>query len=228
MKDLALRIVNLRLGYGREPDVVQGATLDLARGETAAILGPSGGGKTTLVKAVAGLVPPRSGQLDVLGAVSPMRPPRGSVGYVPQRLGLVRHTSVLDNVLHGGLHETPMLQSLLHRVPRHIQDRAEAALAALGLEGKEEEPIHRLSGGQQRRVAVARTIVQRPRLFLADEFLSELDATTMDAVIGAVKALQAETGMAILLVEHQLDQALRIADHVYRLKGGHLEPMEGT
>jgi ABC-type phosphate/phosphonate transport system ATPase subunit len=200
--------------------------LDVAPGETVAILGPSGGGKTTLLKAVAGLLPPRGGLLEVLGTQLPQRPPRGSVGYVPQRLGLVRHTSVLDNVIHGGLHETKWLQSLLHRVPAHLGERGARALAALGLADKTDESIHRLSGGQQRRVAVARALVQRPRLLLADEFLGELDPATTEVVVTAVKALQKETGMAIVLVEHQLDQAIRIADRVYRFKGGALEPMQ--
>jgi phosphonate transport system ATP-binding protein len=222
----ALRLADLRLGYGRGPDVVRGASLEVHPGETVAILGPSGGGKSTLLKAVAGLLPPRGGLLEVLGTRLPARPPRGAVGYVPQRLGLVRHTSVLDNVIHGGLHETPWLQSLLHRVPPHLHQRGELALAALGLGDKAEEPIHRLSGGQQRRVAVARALVQRPQLLLADEFLGELDPATTEVVVTAVKALQAETGMAIVLVEHQLDQAMRIADRVYRFKGGALEPMQ--
>ena len=223
-----LHITDLELGYGRGPAVVQGVNLDLAPGETVAILGPSGGGKSTLLKAIAGLLPPRRGELTVLGATWPDRPPAGSVGYVPQRLGLVRHTSVLDNVLHGGLHETPFIHSLFHRVPQPLLERGRAAIEALGLTGKEREPIHLLSGGQQRRTAVARTLVQRPRLLLADEFLSELDPANMEIVLAAVRDLQQETGMAIILVEHQLDQALRVADRVYRLKGGHLEPMEGA
>lgn len=221
-----LRLTGLRLGYGREPDVIAGTDLELGEGETAAIVGPSGGGKSTILKAVAGLVAPRAGTLEVVGAVWPDRPARGDVGYVPQRLGLVRHTSVRDNIEHGGLHLTPIGHSLLHRTPPEIGERAERALAQLGLTDKAETPIHELSGGQQRRVAVARALVQRPRLLLADEFLGELDPATMDAVAGAVKGLQRETGMALLIVEHHLDQALRLADRIYRLKGGQLQALE--
>lgn len=223
-----LSAVDLRLGYGRNPDTIAGVSLDLAEGETVAILGPSGGGKSTLLKAVAGLLAPRAGGLEVVGAHWPAKPPRGSVGYVPQRLGLVRHTSVLDNVLHGGLHVTPWGQSLLHRTPPEIEERAEAALAQLGLTEKRHAVIHELSGGQQRRVAVARALVQRPRLLLADEFLGELDPTTTEVVAGAVKGLQRETGMGLLIVEHHLDQAMRLADRVYRLKGGRLQELQET
>jgi ABC-type phosphate/phosphonate transport system ATPase subunit len=217
-----LRARDLRLGYGRGPDILAGVDLDLDDGQTVAILGPSGGGKSTLLKAVAGLLAPRGGRLEVLGARSPARPPRGSVGYVPQRLGLVRHTSVLDNVLHGGLHVTPPLYSLLHRTPRDVEEAAHGALRQLGLADKADAVIHELSGGQQRRVAVARTLLQRPRLLLADEFLGELDSATTEVVAGAVKGLQRETGMGLLIVEHHLDQAMRLADRVYRLKGGRL------
>lgn len=223
-----LRMDGLRLGYGRDPDTIAGVSLRLDDGETAAIVGPSGGGKSTLLKAAAGLLPPRGGRLEVVGAVWPKRPPRGSVGYVPQRLGLVRHTSVLDNVLHGGLHRTPLRHSLLHRTPADVEELAHAALRKLGLADKEPTPVHLLSGGQQRRVAVARALVQRPRLLLADEFLGELDPATTEVVAGAVKDLQRETGMALLIVEHQLDQAMLLADRVYRLKGGRLQGLEGS
>jgi phosphonate transport system ATP-binding protein len=217
---------NLRLGYGREPDIIAGVNLSLEAGQTVAILGPSGGGKSTLLKAAAGLLAPRKGGLEIVDATWPDLPVRGSVGYVPQRLGLVRHTSVLDNVLHGGLHLTGFGQSLLHRTPREVEERSLDALEQLGLAEKRDSVIHELSGGQQRRVAVARAIVQRPKLLLADEFLSELDPGTIDIVATAVKRLQAETGMGMLIVEHQLEQALRLADRVYRLKGGQLLELE--
>jgi len=221
-----LRFSNLRAGYGSGPDIVADAELALEEGETVAIVGPSGEGKSTLLKVVAGIVPPRSGTVEVLGNPWPAKPPAGSVGYVPQRLGLVRYASVLDNVLQGGLHETTWMQSLLHRAPDSVRARADEALARLGLADKSEVPVHALSGGQQRRVAVARALVQRPRLLLADEFLGELDQATMDIVIDAVKGQQRETRMGLLVVEHHLDQALRLADRVYRLKGGRLQPLE--
>ncbi len=217
-----LQLQALCAGYRGGPNVVCGVDLELQQGESVAILGESGGGKSTLIKTVAGLVPVRSGTLSVLGARPPIKPPRGSVGYIPQRLGLVRHTSVLDNVVHGGLHETRFLDTLLHRAPAQVVERAHDSLAAVGLTDKAHTPIHRLSGGQQRRVAVARALVQRPRLLLADEFLGELDPKTADTVAGAVRTLREELGTAVLLVEHRLDQARRIADRVYRMDQGYL------
>ncbi len=214
---------DLRLGYGDGPDVVRDVNLEVRRGETVAILGASGCGKSTLVKAIAGLITPRSGTLEVLGKRFPQRPGAGAVGYVPQRLGLVRHTSVLDNVVHGGLHETTFFQSLLHRAPPDIVERSWHALEQVGLADKAHDPVHRLSGGQQRRTAVARALVQRPQLLLADEFLGELDPDTAATVMAAVATLPEDHGTTVILVEHHLDQARRLTDRVLRLGAAGLE-----
>ncbi|MGB0651778.1 MAG: phosphonate ABC transporter ATP-binding protein [Thermoplasmatota archaeon] len=215
---------DLDLTYGQGL-VVKSVSLEVAAGETVAILGPSGGGKSTFLKAVAGLLSPAAGSLEVLGSAAPSRPPSGQVGYVPQRLGLVRHASALANVLHGALPGLPAWRSLVGAYPEEVRERARQALADVGLAEKAEAPIHQLSGGQQRRVAVARALVQRPRLLLADEFLGELDPATVEAVWGAVRRLQQETGMTLLVVEHHLDQALRLADRIFSLKEGHLTAM---
>ncbi len=217
---LAASLHDVNLGYPDHPDIVRGASLDVRQGETIAILGPSGGGKTTLLKALAGLLTPRRGTLQVLGCPAGQPPPPGSVGYVPQRLGLVRHATVLQNALQGALHETPRWRSLMGRPDPAALERAQAALTALGLDGLQDQVVHRLSGGQQRRVATARALVQRPQLLLADEFLGELDPATVNTVLDAVDRLQGETGMAMVLVEHQLDQAMRVADRIFQLKAG--------
>lgn len=221
----AVSLQEVHAGYGRDQDVLRGVNLQVPRGATVAILGPSGGGKSTILKAIAGLMPVR-GRMEILDHPYPHRPPAGSVGYVPQRLGLTRHTSVLDNVVHGGLHETKWWQSLIHRAPDFLVERSRNAIKSVGLADKEATPIHRLSGGQQRRVAVARTLVQRPQLLLADEFLGELDPTTTDLVWHAVQQLQKETGMTSIFVEHQLDKARRFADAVYHLQDGILSEVK--
>jgi len=226
MEEVALRVRQLYVGYGRAPDIISGVDLTLKRGETAAIVGASGGGKSTLLKAVAGLVPLRAGQLEVMGFAWPRRPPRGSVGYVPQRLGLVRHATVLTNVLQGASFGGSWMDALLGRTPRGARTRALEAIHQVGLADKSDEPVRLLSGGQQRRTAVARALAQDPRILLADEFLAELDPVTLEALLETLKQQQRETGMALLMVEHQLDVAMRAADTVYRLKGGVLVPLE--
>ncbi|HEX2067061.1 MAG TPA: ATP-binding cassette domain-containing protein [Candidatus Thermoplasmatota archaeon] len=191
-----------------------------------ALLGPSGGGKSTLLKAVAGLLPPRSGTLEVAGAVWPMRPLRGQVGYVPQRLGLVRHASVLANVLQGGLHETTLAQSLLRRAPPAVLGHALAALGELGLADKARQPAHELSGGQQRRVAVARAPRPAPPPPAGRRVPRRARPGHRRHRRGGGQAPAARDRHGLLVVEHQLDQALRLADRVYRLKGGRLQALE--
>lgn len=220
--DHALRLRDVAVGFPGRPTLAQGLDLDIHPGGSVAIMGPSGGGKSTLLKTIAGLIPLRAGQMTVLGHDIPDRPPKGGVGYVPQRLGLVRHGSVLDNVRHGALHEANWWQSLTHQVPEGATERAWDALESVGLAHKAHEPILHLSGGQQRRIAVARTLVQRPGLLLADEFLGELDSETAATVVGAVHRLQHDHGTAVLMVEHQFDQARMVADRVFRLAGGTL------
>ncbi len=221
----AVQVENLHAGYGRDADILRGLHLDIKRGESIAILGASGGGKSTLIKVLAGLVAPRSGTVRVLGHTLPDQPPRGQVGYVPQRLGLVRHTSVLDNVVHGGLHETPWWASFIHRAPAPIVERSWEAIRAVGLEAVAHRPIHRLSGGQQRRAAIARSLVQAPSLLLADEFLGEMDPRTVETVMGAVHRMQHQHGTTAIFVEHQLEKAQRFADRLYRLEDGRLEAL---
>lgn len=221
----ALALANVHAGYRTGADILCGIDLDVAPGETVAILGPSGGGKSTLLKVIAGLVPVRSGTVEVLGVARPRAPPRGSIGYIPQRLGLVRHASALDNVLQGGLHTTPAWRSLVRRPAPDLVERAHEALASVGLDGLADAPVVQLSGGQQRRVAIARALVQQPRILLADEFLGELDPHTVDTVLAAVRRLTDDAGTTTIFVEHHLDQARRIADHVHRVQDGHLGPL---
>ncbi len=95
---------------------------------------------------------------------------------------------------------------------------------AMGLEEKRNEPIKRLSGGQQRRVAIARTLAQRPKLILADEFLSELDEETSDRVVEAVMQYVSSSGAAMVLVEHDISRAREISDRLLVIDDGRLNP----
>ena len=149
------------IGYETESPLVSIPNLEIFPGEIVAIAGPSGIGKSTLLGTIAGLIRPISGSIKVCGAKSPQKPLRGSLGYIPQKLGLVRHASVRHNVMLGA-----RLELMIGRRKERVTD----AIQQMGLEEKSREPIRRLSGGQQRRVATARTLAQRPRLILADEF----------------------------------------------------------
>jgi ABC-type Mn2+/Zn2+ transport system ATPase subunit len=223
---VSLELHDLTVGYASRPGVVQDASMRLKEGQTVAIVGPSGCGKTTLLKSIVGLLPPAAGSLEVLGAAWPRRAPRGQVGYIPQRLGLLRHATAHHNAMLGGLHALSPWRTLLGLPPHELSARADQALATVGLEDHAMDSVKNLSGGQQRRVAVARALVQRPALLAADEFLGELDPDTARVVTSAVKQLQRESAMAVIMVEHDIDQALAIADEVYLLRDRRLRHWE--
>ena len=210
----AVRISNLEVGF-QSHTLLSIEDFHVNPGEVLAITGPSGIGKTSLLKTIAGLLKPISGTVQVCGAIIPQRPERGSIGYIPQKLGLVRHSSVWANVMLGSRAGNPRSTSREH---------AMNAIEAMGLGEKKNEPIKRLSGGQQRRVATARTLAQRPRLILADEFLSELDEETSERVVNSVLNYVRSNEAAMILVEHDVSRAREISDRLLVIDDGRLNP----
>lgn len=210
----ALEIRALEAGYGKEP-VLRGIDLTVPSGVTA-ILGSSGCGKTTLLRAIAGFVAPRAGSIDVAGVPVvgsgrsvPAR--KRGIGYVPQEGALFPHLSVARNIAFG-----------LPRGDRRSAGAAvEEALAMVELapELAARYP-HQLSGGQQQRVALARALAPRPRLVLLDEPFSSLDAglreETGRAVVRALRTAEA----AAVLVTHDQGEALSLADQVAVMADG--------
>lgn len=204
----ALEVRGLTAGYGGAP-VLRGLDLEVASGVTA-VLGSSGCGKTTLLRAVAGFVTPEAGTIsvagaEVVGAGRSIPARRRGIGYVPQEGALFPHLSVGRNVAFG-----------LPRAQRRGSATVVAeALAMVELDAAMAERYpHELSGGQQQRVALARALAPRPSLVLLDEPFSSLDAglreETGRAVVRALRAAEA----AAVLVTHDQGEALSLADQV--------------
>ena len=211
--ELILSVENLSVGY--DDFLVANINLELKCGEIIAIAGPSGIGKTTILRTIAGLVKPLGGTIDCNA------PRRGGIGYIPQKLGLIRHTSVYHNVDLGARSGTPFWVEPLTWFKRR-DTRVTDAVNRMGLVEKIDEPVRRLSGGQQRRVATARTLAQKPKLILADEFLSELDDENISIVLQAVREYMSESESAMILVEHNLKRASEISDRLFQVKDGKL------
>ncbi|MEC8045420.1 MAG: ATP-binding cassette domain-containing protein [Candidatus Thermoplasmatota archaeon] len=220
--DVVVHLDGVTIGYDKNKPLAEIPSLKIKNGEILAIAGPSGIGKSTLVKTIAGLVRPLTGDIEVCGVMAPRRPVRGQLGYIPQRLGLIRHASVFHNVLIGS--RAKFCGPLDFLASKQAKDWAKKAIEKMGLEHKTWEPIKRLSGGQQRRVATARTLAQRPKLILADEFLSELDEETMSKVADAVVEYSRQEGAAVVLIEHDISRARSIADRLVVMDDGRLNP----
>ena len=213
--NLILTTQNLSVGY--DEVLISGITLKVLKGEVIAIVGPSGIGKTTLLRTIAKLVKPLS------GSIYSEIPKRGGLGYIPQMLGLVRHASVYHNVDLGARAGTRIFTGETSWFARR-NDRTLSAIERMGLTEKVNEPVRRLSGGQQRRVATARTLAQKPRLILADEFLSELDEGNISIVLEAVKEYMANNSSAMIIVEHNIKRAAEISDRMLQIKDRKLVP----
>ena len=208
----ALELRGLSIGYD-EP-LISGINLKINPGETVAILGPSGIGKTTLLRTIAGLIVPLSGE------VIHDFPKRSGIGYIPQRLGLVKHSTVRSNVAIGARTRNPRWFPAILPLGSDLNSDVNSALISLGIEVFSKYPVRILSGGQQRRVAIARALVQRPKLILADEFLGELDKDNVKSIIAATKSLISEIGATLIMVEHQEERAIEIADKIWRIVDG--------
>ena len=214
MKEILVHLHDVSVGYD-EP-LIRDINIEIESGDVIAVLGPSGIGKTTLLRTIAGLVRPLEGEVE-LGV-----PSRGGLGYIPQRLGLVGNSTVRSNVEMGtrvGLSRwyLPFLP-----VPERQRRYAERAMEDLGIAHLADQPVRILSGGQQRRVATAKTLAQRPKLVLADEFLGELDDDNVDIVMNTVRAAIEAQNSAMVMVEHHEELAKLVANRVWRITEGRL------
>lgn len=220
-----LEIKNLTVEYGNFR-AVDNVSLTVKDGEFTAVIGSSGGGKSSLMKAVNLLVKPKSGSIKIDGeemtALSPkkLRMKRRKIGFVFQDYNLIDRLSVIENVLTGRLGYKSSLKSLLGIFSKEEYENAEKALARVGLSEKMFVRADELSGGQKQRVAIAKALVQEPKIILADEPVASLDINSSKIIMEYFKEINRTQGITVIINIHDVNIALKYADRIIALKSG--------
>lgn len=210
-----LNIREIAKSFGQRP-VLRDVSLSVAEGEFLTILGESGSGKTTLLRIVAGFENADSGEIFMAGERLDLLPPyKRRVNTVFQQYALFPHLTVAENVGYG-------LRVARASKPE-IQARVEEALAMVKMSAYANAKPAKISGGQQQRIALARALVNRPRLLLLDEPLSALDASLRREMQVELKSLQREVGISFVFVTHDQEEAMVMSDRVALLREGELE-----
>ena len=224
---IALTAEQVWFSYPNHEAVLRNVSLSIPAGKHTVIMGPSGTGKTTLLRVLAGILKPNRGRITVFDQpvdggdqreLSPL------IGYIPQQLGLVRNLSALDNVLMGALGRLGDTKSLLGLFPRAEIDAAHAALEMMGIDHKSEAQVFHLSGGERQRVAIARTLLQRPRIVIADEFASDLDLAMAYEILDRIRNAAEREKITFIMSMHRVGLARRFGDEVLFLEHGAIVP----
>ncbi|ATG48328.1 LPS export ABC transporter ATP-binding protein [Celeribacter ethanolicus] len=216
-----LKVRNLRKGY-RKRTVIRDVSLDLERGEVVALLGPNGSGKTTCFYTIAGLVMPEGGEVSVDGrniTLLPMyRRAKLGIGYLPQEASVFRGLCVEDNIL--AILEVSESDPLLRR------EKLEDLLSEFSIAHLRRAPALSLSGGERRRVEIARCLASDPSYVLLDEPFAGVDPIAVAEIRGLVSDLKTR-GIGVLITDHNVQETLGIIDRAYILHDGHVL-MSGT
>ncbi len=211
-----LRVRGLRKSYRSRP-VIREVALTLDRGEVVALLGPNGSGKTTCFYCVAGLVSPDAGQVMIDGQDAtrlPMyRRAQMGIGYLPQEMSIFRGLTVEQNII--------AVLELVCRDAHHRRDRLEQLLGEFSIEHLRNASAMALSGGERRRVEIARCLASNPAYLLLDEPFAGVDPIAVGEIRGLVHDLNSR-GIGVLITDHNVRETLGIVDRAYILHDGHV------
>ncbi len=210
-----LEVERLTAGYGGPP-VLDDISLEVSEGEFVALLGSSGCGKTTLLRAIAGFTAPLSGTIRVAGRdITRLPPDRRDMAMVFQSYALWPHMSVRQNIGYG--------LKVRHVGAQKAAAKVDDLLAMLGLKDLGERKVTALSGGQRQRVALGRALAVDPRILLLDEPLSNLDARIRQSVRHEIRSLQRRFAITAIHVTHDREEAMVMADRIVILNEGRIE-----
>jgi phosphonate transport system ATP-binding protein len=231
MTDAVLSIRNASKTFGQRR-ALDGVSLEVAPGEMIALIGPSGSGKSTLLRSISALqtIDPGPGRILAFGGPvqengrlsRDVRRVRTRIGLIFQQFNLVGRLSLFTNVALGSLGRVGPLRGVSGAWPKETKTAAMAALARMGVAEYAGQRANTLSGGQQQRGAIARALVQQAQIVLADEPVASLDPVSARRVMEALKTLNREDGLTVVVTLHQVDYALRYCDRVVALKAGRI------
>lgn len=226
--ETAIALCDIRFRYGRETrDTLSIPELHIKAGQRVALIGASGAGKSTLLKLIDGRLRGWSGSCEVLGQRldpqrQPPRPWRRKVGFVFQEFALVQRETVWRNVLHGRLGHVDPVLSLLGRFAIEDDRAVDRAINDVHMGEFADKRVDRLSGGQRQRVAIARCLVQTPRLILADEPISSLDPRTAQSILTILRDRASERKATLILSSHQPGLVADYVDRFVALDAGRI------
>lgn len=226
----AVRVKGLRKTFANGHVALDGVDLDVLPGEMVAVIGASGSGKSTLLRHIAGLTPGDRGAsfIEVHGETvqrdgrlaSDIRRIRAGIGFVFQQFNLVGRLPVIVNVLAGTLHRAPLWRSIVRWFQDHEIDAGIEALRRVGIADFATRRASTLSGGQQQRAAIARALVQRAKLVLADEPIASLDPESSRKVMEILATINRIDGCTVLVSLHQVNVAMKYCPRTVALHKG--------
>jgi phospholipid/cholesterol/gamma-HCH transport system ATP-binding protein len=213
---IAVRSLAKKIG---EQEILRGVDLDVARGETLAIIGRSGGGKSVLLKHLVGLMEPDAGEIWVEGQ-NIIGLTERQLGAVREKIGILFQGAALFDSMTVAENIAFPLREAGERNPKVLREKVREMLDVVELEGQEEKMPESLSGGMKKRVGLARSIVRRPSCVLYDEPTSGLDPVVSDSINRLIRRLQKRLGMTSVVVTHDMKSAFDVANHVAYLHEG--------
>lgn len=225
---MILKVKDLHKIYDNGTHALKGINFEVEEGEFLIIIGLSGSGKSTLLRCINRLIEPTSGTISFLNKDithikgEQLRKVKSQIGMVFQQFNLIKRRTVLTNVLTGRLGSLGTFESLLEKFSDKVYEDAYDNLETVGIREKANIRADSLSGGQQQRVAIARSLMQNPKLLLADEPVASLDPATSNSIMQYFEKINKERGTTVICNLHFLSLVRRYATRVIALKAGEI------
>ena len=220
-----LEINNLKKTFDNGTEALNGVNLKVKKGEFLSILGPSGSGKTTLLRSINGLESIDNGKISFENEkINKVNLPeiQKKTGMIFQEFNLVNNLSAINNVLTGLLNSSSKFLSMFYLFTKEQKLEALKALETVGLLNKAYERVDELSGGQRQRVGIARAIIKRPKLLLADEPVASLDPKAANLIMSLLKKINKEFEITVICNLHQVELASKYSDRIVGLLEGEI------